>query len=309
MKQEKLTITFAALALGLGWGAASGAGAADPSTTRSAPPPSGTSRAAPAAPPAALEARPAQPGKPDYALTLNSQQEFKNTALGWTFRVENRGKAAPAGEKNTAKTPYGNISTFGTVSAGKLVISVGQPCPETKYWKALEAIPLPVLQPGASVVVPQGLYKMPDEYAGKGCRFQAEIQGPADDANASNNVMHMITKQFDLPDLIVALGPGSGQAGLGPALVVKNIGKATAAPSKFHYECQSKHESKSCGLPSQAYKKNDVRDVAVPSLKPGQSHVVMDSTPYWPAWTGYADYLKEVAETNEDNNVRTGGGH
>jgi hypothetical protein len=198
---------------------------------------------------------------------------------------------------------------LGPGKAGKLVISVGQPCPEPKYWKPLETIPLPVLQPRESVVVPPGLYKMPDEYAGKGCRFRAEIQGPAEDSNSSNNVMHMITKTVELPDLIVAPTSGKPPAGLSPGLEVRNIGKATAAPSKFHYECQSKNQEKSCGLPSQPYKKNDVRDVAVPALKPGQSHTVMDSTPYWPAWTAHADYAKEVPETNEDNNVRTGGGH
>lgn len=333
MKRGNPKGTFTVLALALGCGMAFDAGAADPSTTRSAPPPSGTSRAAPAQPPATATTqtapaaaptapantraapapatpatgpssatRPAQPGKPDYVITLNSQQEYKNTALGWTFRIENRGNAAPVGEKNTAKTPYGNFSTFGTVSAGKLVISVGQPCPETKYWKALEGILLPVVQPGASVVVPSSLYKMPDEYAGKGCRFRADIDGPAGDANPSNNVMHMITKTAMMPDLRLSLGVDN-------ALVVTNIGNAPAGPSVVHYECRTNDPNIHCGRLNEKWKPEVAMDFEVPALKPGESKAVKGSTPKGPGatWKASADHTHQVAESNEGNNTLTGG--
>lgn len=311
MKRGNPKGNFTVLALALVWGMASDAGAADPSTTRSAPPPSGTSRAAPASPAApatgpASTTRPAQPGKPDYAIALGSQQEFKNTAMAWTFRIDNRGNAAPVAPTVTKNMPYGaSISSKG--DPARLVISVGQPCPETKSWKPLSSIPVPVVQPGASVVVPQTLYKMPDEYAGKGCRFRAELEGPAGDANAGNNVMHMITKTAMMPDLQVVFGPDMG--GPGGNIDVKNVGNAPAGPSTFHWECQTKDPNLRCGQISDKWQPNVVFDVPVPALKPGQSHVVKKSTPKGPGvtWKAYADYAHQVQEGNEDNNVLTGG--
>lgn len=239
---------------------------------------------------------------PDYAVVLNSQQEFNNRAMAWTFRIENRGNAAPEGEKETIKMPGGSFP-YTSKLAAKLVISVGQPCPGTKSWKQLEVLGVPVVQPGASAVVPSTLYKMPDEYAAKGCRFKAELQGPAGDANPSNNGMQMITKLAMLPDLIIGWAEVSG--GPGGAIEVRNIGNAPAGPSKFHYECQSSDKTKSCGLPSQEWKGSDVRDVAIPALDPGKAHLGKGSTPNGVAWKATADYANEVQESNESNNTRT----
>jgi hypothetical protein len=301
MKRGDPSGILAALALALCWGVVTKAGAADDSTTRSAPPASGASRAAPVPRPAT-----APQGKPDYAIALNTQQEFKNTALAWTFRVENKGNAAPQGHKPTIKTPAGNYTNpMSGVAAADLVISVGQPCPQTTFWKPLARISVPVLEPRASVVLPASLYKMPDEYAGKGCRFRAEIQGPDADANASNNVMHMITKTAMLPDLVVR--PAQVSGGPGGALEVANVGSGPAGPSKFRYECQSTDKTKSCGLPSQAWKGSEMLEVGVPALQPGKSQLVRSSTPKGATWKATADHANEVAEGNEGNNTFTSG--
>lgn len=323
----------AILAALLGGCATATASAADTGAPRSALPPSGLSRAVPASPAAAsaapaTQAAPtaapvtptpaAQPlagrePRPDYAIALGSQQEFENTALGWTFRVDNKGNAAPVGSSIKVAIPGSMYGTGGSYDTGlknapaQLVISVGQPCPETKFWKPVESIPVPVVQPGASVVVPQKPYRMPDAYAGMGCRFRAEVSGPSGDADPSNNVMHMITKTASLPDLVVFQGVGSMVMD-GP-LRVENVGNAPAGPSTFHYECQTNDPDIRCGRLNDPWKSHVVLDVPVPALKPGQSHEVKGSTPKGPGatWKAYADYANAVVERNENNNVTASG--
>lgn len=332
--------TFCSLAAAFAAGSAVSTLAADTGSTRPAPPASAFSRTSPASPPASATApsapatapapsaalpaattvapqravgvadpaRPAQPGKPDYAIFLGTQQEFKNTALGWTFRIENVGKVAPAPEKKQAPAyPGAGWGGFPSNTAAQLVISVGQPCPQPKSWKPLESIDIPVLQPGTSVVLPQGLYTMPGEYTAKGCRFQAEIKGPAEDANAANNVMHMISKTAMLPDLKVVFGEYKG--GPGGGIDVMNVGNAPAGPSTFHYECKTNDKDVHCNRVIDPWKAEVVLEVAVPALKPGESFPVKGSTPkgdtaVWKAW---ADRNGAVLESDESNNTLTGG--
>lgn len=287
------------------------AGAADvrsgPNTLR---PPAGNLQPPPAplAPmdnPAAapLKAPPAMlplTAKPDYAIAFGSQEESENTALAWRFRIENRGKGEPTAEK-------GGTGPLGLGSkAATLVVSVGAPCPNgTGSWTKLAALPLPALKPGESILHPSQPYRMPDGYAGKGCRFKAEIAGPADDANLANNVMQMITKTAKLPDLVVVLGVASFVSD--GELTVENHGAAAAEPSKFRFECSVWELDKTCGKHNEDRKPKVVLDVTVPALEPGQSFKAIGSTPKGVAWKAYADYANSVAESKEDNNTLTGG--
>jgi hypothetical protein len=228
--------------------------------------------------------------RPDYAIRMDSQQELENAAILWVFHIENKGQAAPEAK----------ISSPTALSTGaKLAVSVGFPCPGDKNWKqiALEKV-LPVPPGGTSKIS----YKMPEEYAGKGCRFRAEIIGPFDDVNTANNVIHMFSKKAAMPDLVIA--PAPVLSGPGNGLDVMNIGNAPAGPSKFHFECTSHDATKTCGKPYEKHQWTVARDVPVPSLKPGQSFTVMGSTPNGVQWKAYADYGNEVVEANEANNQR-----
>ena len=244
--------------------------------------------------------------KSDYAIAFGSQEESENTALAWRFRIENKGPGDPAIQKGSG--PYGIGSKVAT-----LVISVGSPCPNgTNNWMQVASASLPPLKPGVSTMFPSQPYRMPDGYAGKGCRFKAEIKGPINDANLANNAMQMITKSALLPDLVIGDAPYQG--GPGGGLDVVNAGKAPAEPSKFRFECTSTKPDVSCGTPLEKYKSSVVLDVPVPALNPKQSFSVKKSTPGGmggpPAgvtWKAYADHTNTVTESSEGNNIRIGG--
>lgn len=243
-------------------------------------------QAAPIAP--ATPQRPQQP-KPDYAISLASQQEHSDTTISWRFRIENKGAAAPS-------------AAIGT----KLVISVarsftGEVCSSGQAgdWEKLAAQPVfKALKPGESVLVPLfGPYSMPKKYAGKGCKFRAEIKG-LDDADFSNNTMHMYGKKKALPDLVIVGG------GPGGSLRVKNTGAGRAEASKFHFQCHTSGDpKKSCGLPGEKNKSQLILDIPVPALNPGQSVEVMNATPISASWQAIADSANEVGESNELNNL------
>jgi hypothetical protein len=296
-----LTLLFTAASIAADPGRAGAAPRAIPSATA---PPTGLA-------PAVKQVLPTIPtitAKPDYAIALASQQEFENTALGWSFRIENRGLGAPSvagGGKPGGGAGFMGLSGM----SAHLVISVGQPCPNPTSWTQVVSKALPQLQPGGSTTT--GLHRMPDGYAGKGCRFRAEIKGPADDANPSNNVMHMFTKTALLPDLVVVSGPALG--GPGGNLDVRNVGKASAEPSTFRFECVSTNKDVSCGTVHEQHKSNVVLDVPVPALNPGQSFMVKKSTPggggllpKGVTWKAYADHANSVAESSEGNNIKVG---
>ncbi|MCR4345591.1 MAG: hypothetical protein NUV55_00060 [Sulfuricaulis sp.] len=341
MRMNNMTAASMLLILAAGKGALPAAMAADTGTTRSsssataparqsarlpAPPVTGTAptqsptapSVVPAAPATRVPAIPkAQAGgpapililktgpmilpKPDYAIGLDWQQEYENTAMAWRFRIENRGMATPNSQSS------GN--PFYPQTSASLAISVALPCPGTGNWKKLASIPLPSLKAGESVISTP--YRMPDSTAGKGCRFRAAIEGPANDANSTNNVMHMFSKTVSLPDLAVGSAPYMG--GPGGGLQVKNIGKAPAGPSQFHFSCFSSISDVSCGKLHAKYLPKLDLDVPVPALNPGQGFTVMESTPGGakgpPAgvsWNGQADYKKEVVESSENNNIKFG---
>ncbi len=255
-----------------------------------------------------------QLGKPDYAISLDSQQEYNNTAMSWTFRIVNNGKMAPDGSGATASGGtdwYSNLkggSKSPSMAPAKLVISVGKPCPQPTTWQPMESMPLPLLQPGASVVVPQGRYKMPDTYAGQGCRFRAEIVGPAGDANPSNNATQMITKTAQMPDLVLELDV-SQLSDSGGVLVIRNAGSAPAAPSKAVYQCETSNPEVVCGHISEPWKPQALIEYKVPGLKPGQRHELKGLTPKAgsaASWKARADVYYEVVESNEGNNTLSG---
>lgn len=259
--------------------------------------PMGSPVAAPLKPPPAMLQLTA---KPDYAIALGSQEESENTALAWRFRIENRGKGDPTTEK-------GGTGPLGLGSkAATLVISVGAPCPNgTGYWTKLAALPLPALKPGESKLFPSQPYRMPDGHIGMGCRFKAEIAGPADDADPSNNAIQMLSKTALLPDLIVVRGVASFVSD--GELTVENHGAAPAEPSLFRFECEVWQLDKTCGKHNEDRKPKVVKEVQVPALKPGQSFKAIGSTPKGVAWKAHADYNKSVAESKEGNNTLTGG--
>lgn len=263
-----------------------------------------------------LQTRPGtlQPGKPDYAISLDSQQEYNNTSMSWTFRIVNNGKAAPESSVTTApgstdwhaKLPVGSKAS--STEAAKLVISVGKPCPKQTSWKPIESMPLPILEPGASVVVPQGRYKMPDTYAGKGCRFRARIDGPVGDVNTSNNDLQMITKTALMPDLVLELDTPQLFAS-GGVLVVRNAGSAPAAPSKAVYQCETNDPDIVCGHITDPWKPKALIEYKVPELKPGQRHELKGLTPKAgssASWKATADVYYEIVESNEGNNTLSG---
>ena len=241
--------------------------------------------------------------KPDYAIGLDWQFEYKNTAMAWRFRVENKGGATPASQP---------VGWKNSQSSATLVISRGHPCPNPTSWAKLASYAVPPLAPGTSMIVPADPYRMPEDKVGQGCRFRAGISGPEGDADTSNNVMHLLTKVTPLPDLTVAWGDYKG----GPSnpLEVVNYGQVPAGPSQFHFECKAAGTTASCGKPYQQPLAHRVVDVPVPALKPLERFTVMvppaglmgAPTPGL-SWTATADHQKEVSESNETNNVMKGG--
>jgi len=253
-----------------------------------------------------LPAIPTITAKPDYAIGFGSQEESENTALAWRFRIENKGPGDATIQKGSG--PYGLGG-----KAASLVISVGSPCPNgTNSWMQVASLSLPLLKPGQSILFPSQPYRMPEGYAGKGCRFKAEIKGPANDANLANNAMQMITKTALLPDLVIGSAPYEG--GPGGGLDVVNTGKAPAEPTKFRFECTSTNKDVSCGTVHEKYKSTVTLDVPVPALNPNQRFTVKKSTPggmggppTGVTWKAYADHTNTVAEGNEGNNIKIGG--
>jgi hypothetical protein len=199
-----------------------------------------------------------------------------------------------------------------TTSSARLVISVGKPCLQQTSWQSVQSMDLPTLEPGASVVVPQGRYKMPDNYAGQGWRFRAAIVGPDHDANTANNELQMISNPVLMPDLVLGLGPAQIDAS-GGVLEIRNAGNAPAGPSRAVFRCQTNDQNISCGHISDSWTPEVVIEYPVPELKPGQTHLLKGLTPKASTescktvtWKARADVYYEVVESNEGNNTLTG---
>ena len=78
--------------------------------------------------------------------------------------------------------------------------------------------------------------------------------------------------------------------------------------------CQSSDPNLSCATAHENYEAKVVLDVPVPALNPGQAFVVKKATHgdigkdfKTVSWSATADHQKEVAESNEGNNVMKGG--
>lgn len=294
----------------IGAPAARGAARASPGNTLNSPTPLPALAPPPTEPAPAPAAKQLAPlpelvGKPDYAIGLLSQLEQANLAEAWQFRIENRGAGAPGSTTVKGGGLFGQASE----KSATLAISVGSPCPGgTSKWAHEKSFNLPPLKPGESVVVP---VQMPDGYAGKGCRFKAEIVGPDNDKDLSNNAMQMSTKLAKLPDLVVEMA--ADQGGPGGGLEVVNMGDAPAKASVFRFRCISVDKSASCAKPGEDYEDNLTLDVPVPALNPKQSFVVKKSTPgggykKGVSWKAQADFTNTVAESNEGNNTKVSQG-
>jgi hypothetical protein len=235
--------------------------------------------------------------KPDYAIAVHKQQETSDGGMLFQFRVDNLGKA-PGGP-------------------GVVKISVGLPCPGGENWGTLsfpqeEDYSVPALDPGKSAFVPKSKYKYgigtvssfltPHQYLGKGCRFRVEVKeagGGRPDANPSNNRMHVFTKKFSLPDLVVFMDTAGG----GPnKLTVKNIGEAPADPSVALFKCKALTEMTTCGSPAEKRKAELEMEVKVPALSPGQTYKIHSAMPDT-SGSVQADRNNDVNERNETNNV------
>jgi hypothetical protein len=270
---------------------ASGSSFAFPQERRTGPvQPGGALQPAPAPKPGppGSAVRPHEPilPKPDYAISVESQQELDNTAMLWRFRVENKG-GAPGGRAT-------------------IVLSIGAPCPGGEDWKPLVTFPVPALsfekgiEPGKASVTPTTPYKLPAAYVGKGCKLKATIQTQFADGDVSNNTMHLFTKKLMLPDLIVQSSATQG-------FFVKNIGDGPAGPSLFHYYCQTLDPNKTCGGGTEQRKEQVTIEKPVPALKPGESYKVGVFPRSDVSWSTQADKNNEVAERDETNNSYTSG--
>ncbi|MCK6372229.1 MAG: hypothetical protein L6Q83_13080 [Gammaproteobacteria bacterium] len=238
--------------------------------------------------------------RPDYAISLDWQFEYDNTAMAWRFRVDNKGKATP----DSKPADWTKIKH----TSATLVISAGVTCPETKQWKKVASFNVPPLKPGEFALVPENHYRMSDDTVGRGCRFRAELVGMSDDSNPANNTMQMITKVALLPDLVVLRKEGLAE------VWVRNQGKAAAGSSLFHYEACLSEDEFYCTHPNPKNSPKHVfREVVVPPLDPGKSFKAMKS-PWEPfgtipdhvIWRATADFEKAVPESQEGNNVLKG---
>lgn len=256
-----------------------------------------------AAEPAAGPRETLRQARPDYAISLDWQFEYENTAMAWRFRVENKGQATP--DKKLV-----NQVTMSYASA-RLVVRAATQCPQGKPWKEVASFQVKPLKPGEFALMPQNNYRMPDETVGKGCRFQAELVGMSDDSNAANNTMQMITKVAMLPDLVVLREEGLSK------ILVRNQGNAAAGSSLFQYEACLSEDEYYCTHPNpKTNPKHVFREVVVPPLGPGKSFQAMKS-PWEPfgtipdhaIWHATADFEKAVPESNEGNNVFKGVRH
>jgi hypothetical protein len=231
--------------------------------------------------------------KPDYAIAVHKQQETSDGGMMFRFRVDNLGKA-PGGP-------------------AVVKISVGLPCPGGENWGPLsfsqgEDYSVPALDPGKSAFVPNskygsgGSFITPHQYLGKGCRFRVEVQeagGGRPDANPSNNRMHVFTKKFSLPDLVVFMDPTGG----GPnKLSVKNVGEAPADPSVALFKCKALTEFTTCGSPAEKRKAAVEMEVKVPALASGQTYKIHSAMPDT-SGSVRADKNNAVKERNETNNL------
>jgi hypothetical protein len=238
--------------------------------------------------------------RPDYAISLDWQFEYDNTAMAWRFRVDNKGKATPE-SKPVDWTKIKHTSAT-------LVISAGVTCPETKQWKKVASFNVPPLKPGEFALLPPNNYRMPEDTVGKGCRFRAELVGMSDDSNPANNTMQMFSKVALLPDLVVTREDDV------PGVWVRNFGGAGAGPSLFQYEACLTADEFYCTNPNPKNSPKHVfREVVVPALDPGKGFKVMKS-PYEPLggipdkviWRATADFEKAVPESKEGNNELKG---
>lgn len=277
--------------------APSGTTASPPASTRPVTP-----TVVPGAPkspsmPAAGPGTAVQPGnlfmpKPDYAISVDQQQEMPDGGMMFRFRVDNLG-GAPGGK-------------------AKVDIHVGLPCPGGENWVPVYKLPgeqytIPALDPGKSTTFLSGLgaggyFTTPKQYTGKGCRFRVEVQGAgigfATDANPSNNRMHVFTKKLSLPDLVVYAAFGEG----GPKIAyVKNVGDAPAGPSVAVFKCKALTEHTTCSSAGEKRKATEEMEVKVPALAPGQSHKI-HSVREDTEGSVQADRNNDVVERDETNN-------
>lgn len=242
--------------------------------------------------------------RPDYAISLDWQFEYVNTAMAWRFQIENKGLGTPP-------STLIDDGWAGKESSAVIVVSVGNPCPGTTTWLEQASFHVPPLKPGESTLLPLKNYRMPDDKVGKGCQFKAEIIGIENDANPDNNAIQMFSKVALLPNLTVEYAEYTG--GPGGGLQVKNAGTAGAGPSQLRYECKSSDPTVSCAKAWENYAPNLVLEVPVPALQPGQTFIVKGATPgnlgnfVTVFWSATADHQKEVIESNEGDNVMKGG--
>jgi CARDB len=239
-------------------------------------------------PPPSKTAPPALPAvqKPDWAVSVAQQQELPNGRMKFKFRVENKG--GKKGDK-----------TF-------LRVRVGYPCPGGENWTDIYSsqggiTEVKPLNPGESVVVPApDWFITPEEYAGKGCKYEVELrdksQVPLIDANPANNKMHVYTKKLALPDLVIVEKNESYGANGKPirGIHVMNKGTGTAGPSMAWYSFRIKKDTP-----------KEEKKVAVPSLAPGQSYRLFGGVPEYAPEIEIGvqvDWKNDVPEQNEHNN-------
>jgi hypothetical protein len=191
--------------------------------------------------PAVLVPVPLAPQAPSTPLPLELTANLSDYAISggtavsagkWTFTVRNLGNAEPT------------FSKSGSAANHHIWFAVGKPCATAGDWhKYPSQQPLPILGPGKQSLVS---FSMDKAHIDNGCPIRAEMQGPDNDVNTSNNMSVTQTKAVLLPDLVLTNLDGQGKWP-GGSIVVKNIGNAPAGPSTFHFYCASKESGVSCG--------------------------------------------------------------
>lgn len=236
------------------------------------------------------------PSLSDYSVGVGSQASEGK----WTFTIRNVGLAHPKSNETTGSYDP---------SKHHISFSVGKPCATMGDWHEYPGypghLPLPKLGPGEQASVS---FSMEKAHINNGCKIKAEIKGPVNDINLTNNLSITHTKAVFLPDLIITNLPGQGKWP-GGSIVIKNTGNGPAGPSTFRFYCVSKEPGLSCGTWGEKLKSAVDRDMPVPALKPGEGYSVMKpvsgvfpGTPTKVSWTGEIDSKKEVAESDEQNN-------
>lgn len=257
--------------------------------------------------PAAIVPGPLAPRAPSTPLPPDLVSPLSDYAIGtgtqasegkWIFSIRNAGLAEPKFKPGSKQ--YASVS-----------FAVGKPCATTGEWSEYPGQhPLPTLAPGGQANVS---FSMEKAHINNGCKIKAELNGaPVNDINATNNSSITHTKAVLLPDLIVTnrAEQGSAKWPAGASIVIKNIGNAPAGPSTFHFYCVSKEPGVSCGTWEEKLKSAIDRNMPVPALKPGDTFSVMKpvsgllpGTSMKVSWTGEIDSKKEIAESNEQNNL------